>query len=124
MIVEDILRAMESAGLNRNTLASKIGKSRQYVGKILDEDHSANFTIETLAELSVALGVQLHLRMLPANEHMIFARTLTVQTEVSPESPFPGDNKVLRPSHDAGCFEQRNIITFQPISYDRTSMSS
>lgn len=56
LIVEDILRAMEAANLNRNTLAAKIGKSRQYVGKILDEHRRANFTIDTLAELATALG--------------------------------------------------------------------
>lgn len=73
LVVEDILRAMEEAGLNRNTLAAKLGKTRQYVGKILDEERRANFTIDTLAELSAALGVKLHVRMLPENERMMFA---------------------------------------------------
>ncbi len=72
LIVEDILRAMEAAGLNRNTLATKLGKSRQYIGKILDKEQPANFTIDTLAEISAALGVKLHVRMLPGSEHMIF----------------------------------------------------
>ena len=74
LVVEDILRAMEVAGLNRNTLAALLGKSRQYIGKILDEENPANFTIDTLAELSAALSVKLHVRMLPESEHMIFAR--------------------------------------------------
>ncbi len=89
LVVEDILRAMEDADLNRNTLAAKLGKSRQYVGKILDEEQPANFTIETLAELSSALGVKLHVRMLPENEHMIFVRGLTVTTKVEPIEEFP-----------------------------------
>ncbi len=50
LIVEDILRAMEATGLNRNTLATKLGKSRQYIGKILDEEKPANFTIDALAD--------------------------------------------------------------------------
>ncbi len=79
-IVEDILRAMEAAGLNRNTLAAKLGKSRQYIGKVLDEENPANFTIDTLAELSVALGVMLHVRMLPENETIIFTRQATTPT--------------------------------------------
>lgn len=74
LIVEDILRAMEAAGLNRNTFAAKLGKSRQYLGKMLDEEQPANFTIDTLAELSNALGVKLHVRLLPENEQMIFVR--------------------------------------------------
>lgn len=81
LVVEDILRAMEAAGLNRNTLAAKLGKSRQYIGKILDEEQAANFTIDTLAELSAALGVKLHVRMLPENEHMLFARQATAPTK-------------------------------------------
>ena len=84
LIVEDILRAMDAAGLNRNTLATKLGKSRQYIGKILDEEQPANFTIDTLAEFSAALGVKLHVRMLPESEHMIFVRGLTVTTKVEP----------------------------------------
>lgn len=81
LVVEDILRAMEAAGLNRSTLASKLGKSRQYIGKILDEEQPANFTIDTLAELSTALGVKLHVRMLPENEHLLFVRGLAVTTK-------------------------------------------
>ena len=41
----------------------------------------ANFTIDTLAELSTALGIKLHVRMLPENERMIFVRGLTVTTK-------------------------------------------
>lgn len=74
LVVEDILRAMDAAGHNRNTLATRLGKSRQYIGKILDEENPANFTIDTLAELAAVLGVKLHVRMLPESEHMIFAR--------------------------------------------------
>lgn len=72
LIIEDILRAMEAAGMTRNALAGKIGKSRQYVSKILDEDRRVNFTIDSLAEFSAALGIQLCLRLLPASERMVF----------------------------------------------------
>lgn len=89
LIVEDILRAMEASGLNRNTLAAKLGKSRQYVGRILDEDQRANFTIETLAELACVLGLQLHVRMVPETERIIFARRVTVTTSVAPALSFP-----------------------------------
>jgi len=68
LVVEDVLRALEDSGLSKNALAEKIGKSRQYLSKILDEDRRVNFTIETLAKLSAALGLQLHVRMLPPNE--------------------------------------------------------
>jgi ribosome-binding protein aMBF1 (putative translation factor) len=68
LVVEDVLRGLKDSGLSKNALAEKIGKSRQYLSKILDEDRRVNFTIETLAELSAALDLQLHVRLLPPNE--------------------------------------------------------
>jgi transcriptional regulator with XRE-family HTH domain len=123
LVVEDILRAMEEAGLNRNTLAAKLGKTRQYVGKILDEERRANFTIDTLAELSVALGVKLHLRMLPENEHMIFVRGLTMTTKVEPLPEFTrSDNRYPRVFEDP--YEATNIIPIETHRHVRSRMSS
>lgn len=123
LIVEDILRAMETAGLNRNTLATKLGKSRQYIGKILDEEQPANFTIDTLAELSSALGVKLHVRMLPDDEHLIFVRGLTVTTKVVPIADFPKPQ-----AKSASIFEDRfessNISPFPSTRHDSACMSS
>ncbi len=59
--VEDVLEAMAAQGLNRNTLAKKLGKSRQYVGKVLNE--TSNFTFETVAEFACALGMHASVRM-------------------------------------------------------------
>jgi len=123
LVVEDILRAMEEAGLNRNTLAAKLGKTRQYVGKILDEEHRANFTIDTLAELSAALGVKLHVRMLPENEHMIFVRGLTVTTKVEPIAAFPKSQDRLASIFE-GRFESSNITPFPSQRHDPARMSS
>lgn len=123
LVVEDVLRAMEEAGLNRNTLAAKLGKTRQYVGKILDEERRANFTIDTLAELSSALGVKLHVRMLPENEHMIFVRGLTVTTKVEPTAPFPKPQ--IRPaSIFEDPFESSNITPFPCPRHEQSRMSS
>lgn len=123
LIVEDILRAMETAGLNRNTLASKLDKSRQYVGKILDEEKPANFTIDTLAELSAVLGVKLHVRMLPENEHMIFVRGLTVTTKVEPIADFQRQKPTTAAIFE-DCFESSNITPFPTTSHERTRLSS
>ena len=123
LIVEDILRAMEATGLNRNTLATKLGKSRQYIGKILDEEQPANFTIDTLAEFSAALGVKLHVRMLPESEHMIFVRGLTVTTKVEPTADFPKPQ-----AKTASIFEDRfvasNITPFPSPRHEQSRMSS
>ena len=123
LIVEDILRAMEAAGLNRNTLATQLGKSRQYIGKILDVEQPANFTIDTLAEFSAALGVKLHVRMLPESEHMIFVRGLTVTTKVEPTADFPKPQ-----AKTASIFEDRfvasNITPFPSPRHEQSRMSS
>jgi hypothetical protein len=123
LVVEDILRAMEDADLNRNTLAAKLGKSRQYVGKILDEEKPANFTIDTLAELSSALGVKLHVRMLPESEHMIFVRGLTVTTKVEPIADFPKP-QVRSASIFEDLFESSNITQFTSPRHDLSRLSS
>ena len=123
LIVEDILRAMEAAGLNRNTFAAKLGKSRQYVGKILDEEQPANFTIDTLAELSAALGVKLHVRMLPESEHMIFVRGLTVTTKVEPIADFPR-HKPKTAAIFEDRFESSNITPFPSSRHDPSRLSS
>lgn len=123
LIVEDILRAMEATGINRNTLAAKLGKSRQYVGKILDEERRANFTIDTLAELSSALDVKLHVRMLPENEKMIYVRGHTVKTKLEPIADFPRlQPKVASVFEDH--FECSNITPFPKPHHDQTRLSS
>jgi transcriptional regulator with XRE-family HTH domain len=109
LVVEDILHAMEATGIKQNALAAKIGKSRQYIGKILAEDRGVNFTIDTLAGLSAALGVQLCVRMLPPSEKILFVRR--VVTEVTPTPAFPDmASKVVSFASDE--FEPRNIIQF------------
>jgi ribosome-binding protein aMBF1 (putative translation factor) len=123
LVVEDILRAMEEAGLNRNTLATKLGKTRQYVGKILDEGRRANFTIDTLAELSAALGVKLHVRMLPESEHMIFVRGLTMTTKVEPLPEFTRSNK-LYPRVSEDRYETSNTPPIVAHRHVNSRMSS
>lgn len=123
LIVEDILRAMEDAGLNRNTLAAKLGKSRQYVGKILDEENPANFTIDTLAALSVALGVKLHVRMLPEDEHLIFVRGLTLTAKVEPIADFPRQ-KPKTAAIFADQFESSLLTPFPTTNHELSRLSS
>jgi len=123
LIVEDILRAMEAMGLNRNTLAAKLGKSRQYIGKILDEEQPANFTIDTLAELSAALGVKLHVRLLPEDEHLIFVRGLTVTTKVKPTIDFPKSQTKHAAIFDDR-FEASNITPFTSPAHAPARLSS
>jgi transcriptional regulator with XRE-family HTH domain len=112
---------MEAAGINQTTLAAKLGKSRQYIAKILGEKNRANFTIDSLAEISVALGVQLHTRLIPADDRMIFiGRSVTVPTTVSPTPAFPSAETATAAA-DADEFDSRNGFTF-PTSHDRAEL--
>lgn len=69
MVTEDIVRAMEEEGLNRNQLARKLGKSRQYIGRVLNE--SANFTLERLAEFACGLGRRITVRMVRQDQALV-----------------------------------------------------
>ena len=67
--VEDILEEMERQGINRTELAKRMGKSRQYVSRVLNED--VNFTTDTLALFACAVGCKLHVSIekLPEENH-------------------------------------------------------
>lgn len=83
--VEDILRAMEEQGLNKNTLARKLGKSRQYVGRLLNE--RSNFTVETLAEIACALNLRAAVRLHRGDQRFAVCRATSIPALLS----FPKD---------------------------------
>lgn len=59
--VELILKGMEKKGLSKTDLAQELNKSPQYISKIINE--TANFTIESMAAISCALGMTLEINM-------------------------------------------------------------
>lgn len=78
-VVEDVYRAFEEMGLNKNQLAQRMGRSRQYLSRVVNETTRSNFTIDTLAEISTALDWRLIIRMLPRNE-MVKVETVVKQS--------------------------------------------
>lgn len=60
-IASDILAAMESQGVDRSELARRLGKSRQYVSRVLNE--RANFTLDSLAQIACALDMSITARI-------------------------------------------------------------
>ena len=63
---------MRAQGMNRNQLAEKWGKKRQYVSNILNPEKLKNFTIDTIVGLSMALGLRLDtLRFKPMAEAVV-----------------------------------------------------
>ena len=82
--VEDVLRALDDDGVSKSELARRLGKSRQQLNIMLDEDKRNNFTIETMAKLSTALGRKLHVRMLkPEVEVQLKHKSVLHKTQLS-----------------------------------------
>lgn len=84
LFVEDVLRALEEDGLTQSDLAVRMGKSRQYISKILNQDRRVNFTLDTLAEFSTALGRPLAMRLLAPNEAMTLLRLVSTARVIQP----------------------------------------
>ena len=63
LFVEQMLEALEDRGETKAQLAERLGKTRQYIQKLFDEDKRVNFTVDTLCAVAHALGrcVQLHI---------------------------------------------------------------
>ena len=66
--VEDVLCALMEEGVSKAQLAKMLGKTRQQMSYLLNESNLNNFTIETMAEISTALGRHLTVRMLSPSE--------------------------------------------------------
>lgn len=57
-IADEVIICLRQKGWTKSDLARRLGKSRQYVTKMLKGD--TNFTLETLAALSIALEKDFH----------------------------------------------------------------
>ncbi len=79
-ITEDILQAMEEEGINKNQLADRLGKSRQYVSRILNE--TTNFTFETVAEIAVALNRKIEARIIDKKKYCLISSVYIKEDEL------------------------------------------
>jgi plasmid maintenance system antidote protein VapI len=59
--IEDVWRLMEEQKVSRAELARRLGTSRAYVTKLLGGN--ANFTLQTMVKVAMALGGQIHLHI-------------------------------------------------------------
>jgi plasmid maintenance system antidote protein VapI len=62
---EDLLRWMETRGLNQARLAEALNVSSQFITKVLRTN--ANLTIETMTKLALALGCQVRIHLADRN---------------------------------------------------------
>lgn len=87
--MEDILLAMQDAGVNQSDLARKLGKSKSYVSQLLDGKR--NMTLKTLSDISYALGAEARVA--------IFRNGVDVSHQVIPERSW---SKEIRPDVTKG----------------------
>lgn len=80
VFVEDVLRALEQCNVSKSELGRRMGKSRQQINVLLDDEKKNNFTIETMAQISTALGRKLFVRMLAPEEHIRIESKTVEQT--------------------------------------------
>lgn len=59
----DLGRLMDEQGVSRAELARRLGTSRAYVTKLLGGN--ANFTLETMTKVAMALGGAVHVHIAP-----------------------------------------------------------
>jgi len=78
-VIEDIYRLMEEGGVKKKRLAEMLGKSPQYVGRVLAE--RANFTLDTLAKIACALGGRVTARLYTKDECFV------IRPKVAPLRP-------------------------------------
>ncbi len=92
-----ILAEMRAQEMNKNQLATKWGKKRQYVSNILNPAKLKNFTIDTIVGLSMALGLRLdRLRFKPMEEAVVSDFFIEVDVYCQPKvlGDFCADKKV------------------------------
>ena len=60
---EDVCVLMDKQGVSRAELARRLGTSRAYITKLLGGN--ANFTLETMTKVAMALGAAVHVHVAP-----------------------------------------------------------
>jgi transcriptional regulator with XRE-family HTH domain len=111
--VNDVCIAMRDQNLTKNGLAEKLGKSRQYVGRILNE--TANFTIESMAEIACSLDLRLSICLHAPGERVEVTRASVKQT---PKSNGNRTGKRERPNTSN---RRKRRATVKPTSRSRST---
>ena len=68
-ITSDIFTVMEEESISKTELANRLGKSRQYVSRILNE--TTNYTLDSIARIAAALKRDVALRLLNYEDEVV-----------------------------------------------------
>jgi len=85
VFLNDVMRIMTEKDMTQAELASKIGKTRQYVNRVLN--YKANFTIKSMVEIGCGLGHVLDLGLVrPEQKLMPVDREFVVYFDELPDT--------------------------------------
>ena len=76
--VSELTERMVARDMNKAALAAKIGASPAYVSKVMRGD--ANFTLETMTKLAMAVGGKVQARIVDGDSRIHFASVPVVST--------------------------------------------
>jgi transcriptional regulator with XRE-family HTH domain len=71
LFVEKMYAALNERRETKSTLAERLGKTRQYIQKLFNEDKRVNFTVDTLCAVAHALGRRVHLHICREHEQLV-----------------------------------------------------
>jgi transcriptional regulator with XRE-family HTH domain len=71
VFVNEMLTALDERRETKATLADRLGKTRQYIQKLFNEDKRVNFTVDTLCAVAHALGRRVHLHFCREHEQPV-----------------------------------------------------
>jgi transcriptional regulator with XRE-family HTH domain len=74
-IMEAVVREMNKKGISRTTLADKMGVTKSYVSKLLN--NGSNVTIKKLLQIGEALGCNVDVSFLPREENIVHQELTT-----------------------------------------------
>lgn len=83
---EQIVSAMERAGLSRSELARKLGRSRAYVTQLLNG--KPNLTLKTLVAIACALGGELSVGLQPQEDVAVTSPELDLRPALTQAQQF------------------------------------
>lgn len=71
VFVNEMLTALDERKETKATLAERLGKTRQYIQKLFNEDKRVNYTVDTLCAVAHALGRRIHLHVYREHEKFV-----------------------------------------------------
>ena len=122
--VDNMLIALKEESTSQSAIAHTWGKSRQYVGKLLNEDRRVNFTIETMCEVAHLLNRTIDIPVLRKNELSQVIRCIPSFRLVTPSDFLKCSPTVKRSEQYLGADFRGAYQVIQPEKYDDSCLAA